>query len=249
MDTNNTSLEPKTPQWGLAGTFCWGIVVAIIAVIIQTLAVIGYASFIYGDFSEDLLTKLEYNGMALSIATFATFIFCNLLIFAIIKLKRNSNIRHYLALNTISLSEVKKWVLVICALIVLIDSLTYLLGKPIVVEFMIKTYSSAEIVWLFWVALVVAAPIFEELFFRGFLFTGLSSSFLGPIGAILVTSATWAAVHLQYDLYGIISIFVVGVILGIARFTTGSILTTIMMHSMMNLVATVQTAIYMANQA
>jgi membrane protease YdiL (CAAX protease family) len=247
MDISNTSLEPRAPQWGLAGTLCWGIVIAIITVIIQTLAVIGYAIFIYGDFSEELLTGLEYNGTALSIATFATFIFCSLLIFGIIKLKRNSNIGHYLALNTISLSEVKKWVLVIIALIVLTDSLTYLLGKPIVVEFMIKTHSSADIIWLFWIALIVAAPIFEELFFRVFLFAGLSSSFLGPIGAILVTSATWAAVHLQYDLYGIISIFVVGVVLGIARFTTGSILTTIMMHSIMNLVATVQTAIYMAD--
>jgi membrane protease YdiL (CAAX protease family) len=247
MDINSTSLEPRAPQWGLAGTLCWGIVVAIITVIIQTLAVIGYAISIYGDFSEELLAGLEYNGTALSIATFATFILCSLLIFGIIKLKRNSNIRHYLALNTISLSEVKKWVLVIIALIVLSDSLTYFLGKPIVVEFMTKTHSSADIMWLFWIALIVAAPAFEELFFRGFLYAGLSSSFLGPTGAILVTSATWAAVHLQYELYGILSIFVVGVVLGVARFTTGSILTTIMMHSIMNLVATVQTAIYMAD--
>jgi len=247
MDINNSSLEPRAPQWGLAGTLFWGTVVAVVTVFIQTLAVISYAIFVYGDFSEELLTELEYNGMALSIATFATFIFCSLLIFGIVKLKRNSNIKHYLALNTISLGEVKKWVLIIFALIVLTDSLTYLLGKPIVVEFMTKAYRSADLMWLFWIALIVAAPIFEELFFRGFLFTGLSSSFLGPAGAILVTSATWAAVHLQYELYGIISIFIVGLVLGIARFTTGSILTTIMMHSIMNLVATVQTAIYMAD--
>jgi len=41
--------------------------------------------------------------------------------------------------------------------------------------------------------------LFEELFFRGFLFRGLSSSFMGPVGAVLVTSALWALIHTQYD--------------------------------------------------
>ena len=87
------------------------------------------------------------------------------------------------------------------------------------------------------------APILEELFFRGFLYSGLSSSFLGPLGTILITSISWAAIHLQYDLYGISTIFVFGLLLGAARLKTHSLIVPVLMHALMNLVATIQAVI------
>ncbi len=53
----------------------------------------------------------------------------------------------------------------------------------------------------------IAAPVFEEFVIRGFLFRGWSESFLGPIGAILLTSAVWAMDHTQYDWFGRLEIF------------------------------------------
>jgi membrane protease YdiL (CAAX protease family) len=51
----------------------------------------------------------------------------------------------------------------------------------------------------------------------------------------------WAAIHLQYDAYGIGMIFVCGILLGYARMRTGSVLLCMVMHAFMNLVATIQT--------
>ena len=72
---------------------------------------------------------------------------------------------------------------------------------------------------------------------------GFRSSFLGPIGAVVLTPAAWAAIHLQYDAYGISTIFVMGCLLGTARIQTGSVLLPIGMHVLVNLIATTEAAL------
>jgi hypothetical protein len=47
-------------------------------------------------------------------------------------------------------------------------------------------------------------------------------------------------VHVQYDLYGITIIFLAGLLFGFARWRTGSIYPCVLMHGLMNLVATLQ---------
>ena len=123
------------------------------------------------------------------------------------------------------------------------DGLNILLGRDIVPEFMSIAYPSANPVWLLWVAVVFAAPLFEEMFFRGFLLEGFRLSFLGPIGAVFLTSAAWAAIHSQYDAYDLTVIFVYGCILGIARLKTGSVLIPMGMHSLTNSIAMLEAAI------
>jgi len=54
-----------------------------------------------------------------------------------------------------------------------------------------------------------------------------------------VTSLLWAMLHMQYELAYVAVIFVVGLVFGYARLKTNSILTPLMMHFVMNLVATV----------
>jgi membrane protease YdiL (CAAX protease family) len=123
-----------------------------------------------------------------------------------------------------------------------VDCLTIVLGRPLIPEFMSLAYTSADPVWLLWVAVVIAGPIFEELFFRGFLLAGFRASFLGPIGAVVLTSASWALIHLQYDAYDMSTIFVVGCVLGASRLKTGSVLLPIGMHILNNLIATIEAA-------
>ena len=83
----------------------------------------------------------------------------------------------------------------------------------------------------------------EEIAFRGFLFRGLSASRLGIAGTLLVTSAAWALMHVQYDWLGIAQIFLLGLLLGWLRWASGSTLLTIALHVMANFVAMLETAI------
>ena len=80
----------------------------------------------------------------------------------------------------------------------------------------------------------IAGPIVEEFVVRGFMFRGWSQSFLGPIGAIVLTSAVWAMNHTQYDWFARLEIFGMGLALGYFRWRSDSTWLTVMVHSALN---------------
>ncbi|MEE8512697.1 MAG: CPBP family intramembrane glutamic endopeptidase, partial [Acidiferrobacterales bacterium] len=107
-----------------------------------------------------------------------------------------------------------------------------------------RVYKTAQNLWLLFFAIVVAAPAFEEIFIRGFIFQGL----LSPVGAkatIILTSLLWALVHLQYDAVEVSMIFAAGLLLGYARLQTNSIYVPMAMHSLWNLSSAIETMIYL----
>jgi hypothetical protein len=207
-----------------------------------------YITVVHGDVTagagQQLVRQLENDGVLLSVSTIATFIVCSLLVMGIVTLKKGASPRSYLALNPVTGSTLRNWIILVFVLILLSDAITFLLDKPVVPDFVSNLYVSTEPAWLLWLAFIIAAPLFEELFFRGFLFTGLASSTLRPTGAIVLTAAAWSLVHFQYDWYGIITVFVLGLVLGYARFTSGSVLLTVALHSFVNFVATVEAVLF-----
>jgi membrane protease YdiL (CAAX protease family) len=64
------------------------------------------------------------------------------------------------------------------------------------------------------------------------------------MGAVGITSLLWAVIHLQYDIYGITTVFALGLLFGIARLKTDSIHLLMVMHSLTSLVASMETALY-----
>jgi membrane protease YdiL (CAAX protease family) len=88
---------------------------------------------------------------------------------------------------------------------------------------------------LYWLVLVVSAPVAEEIIFRGFLFRGWSESKLGGFGALMLTSLIFGAIHLQYSVQGMIAVVGMGLMFGVVRWRTGSTVLTIMMHAAWNL--------------
>ena len=81
----------------------------------------------------------------------------------------------------------------------------------------------------------IAGPIMEEFVFRGFMFRGWSESFLGPIGAIVLTSALWGMYHTQYDWSQRFWIFVFGLALCTFRWRSGSTWLAVIVHSGINI--------------
>lgn len=72
------------------------------------------------------------------------------------------------------------------------------------------------------------------------MFAGLKQSRLGVVGAVIISAAVWAGIHLQYDLHGILVIFFLGLFLGFVRHKTGSTWLCVILHSIMNLIATIE---------
>jgi len=82
--------------------------------------------------------------------------------------------------------------------------------------------------------------------FADFLFAGFQRSWLGIIGTIIVTSVLWAAIHVQYDHYGMAVIFLAGLVLGFARAKTGSLWLCVVLHSLMNVIAMIELLTYLS---
>ncbi|HMB23211.1 MAG: lysostaphin resistance A-like protein [Chloroflexota bacterium] len=91
----------------------------------------------------------------------------------------------------------------------------------------------AELDSPFWFFLVgaVFAPLVEEIFFRGFLFQGFRQKY-GWIGAMLLSSAIFAAAHL--DLVAFIPTFILGCLLAYMYHRSNSVWPGIILHFLVN---------------
>jgi sodium transport system permease protein len=84
--------------------------------------------------------------------------------------------------------------------------------------------------WVVWIVIGLTPAICEELFFRGLVFSGLRR--LGAWPAVLVTALLFGLAHAS--IYRLMPTFVLGVILGLLRWRSGSIVPGIVMHATNN---------------
>src|SRR5262249_16807638 len=90
------------------------------------------------------------------------------------------------------------------------DALTYLLGRDIVTPFQIASYLNArasQSLPLLWIAFTAVGPAGEEIMFRGFLYRGWARSERAVLPALVVISALWTAMHIQYDWFALTQVF------------------------------------------
>jgi membrane protease YdiL (CAAX protease family) len=231
--------------WGIWLTLLFsGIIVALFVFAQITVAVIFIC--ISGSHDPDKYVKALNGGLFLSVATCVGALPVICLSFLLALAKRGISVREYLGFRKIKILQYVSWILIIVLFIAINDNFSYFMGWDIVPKVVLDTYSSACIMPLLIFAVVVVAPLSEEIFFRGFLFKGLQASRLGSRGAVIIAAASWALLHLQYDFYGVISIFAGGILMGLAKCKTKSLLAPIAMHSVMNIVATLQ-AVFILN--
>jgi len=153
-------------------------------------------------------------------------------------MRKPLTVDEYLDLNIPSLKSMLGFLGLIILAMVLMESVNYMWDRP-TPEFMIKVYANTKNLPLFWIAVVIAAPFFEEFLFRGFMLEGMARSRLGMTGAVIITSAIWAVIHMQYGWFEIISIFFIGILLCIAKIKSKSLYVPIAMHLLMNLTASI----------
>lgn len=94
-----------------------------------------------------------------------------------------------------------------------------------------SNFTTQHEVVLAFLALVVAAPIIEEVIFRGYLF-GRLRNYAGTALAVLVTSLTFAFLHMQLNVG--IDVFALSIILCLLRVVTGSIWAGVLLHMIKN---------------
>ena len=157
----------------------------------------------------------------------------------------------YLALRWPSWKMLAVGVAALVALMVVWEVISRVAGRESSPGFMmdvLKTARADGALWLLVIAFCVVAPITEEFFARGFLYRGWSETFLRPAGAILLSSAVWTMMHLQYNWFFLAQVFSIGLLFGYLRYRSNSTWLTVILHGLNNLAATIQT-IWLANNS
>jgi membrane protease YdiL (CAAX protease family) len=246
---------PSPRFWGAWATIGLGLAIGLLFLAAQTLALIVYAIITLAsnpiDDVFEYLSGLASNGLVVSLSSIFSAVVGMLLIVVFIRIRGNKSVAAYIGLKRVSWKTVLLTLLGFVLVFIGISALEALFNmltgagssESVNTSFMTDTYTSAGWLPLLWIAVVIFAPVFEEAFFRGFLFVGLERSRIGVVGTILFTSLVWAALHMQYDLVGMATIVIMGIVLGVIRHRTRSLWPTIIFHSLWNFVALLGTAL------
>lgn len=235
--------------WGFWPTVGFSAIIGIVFFLIQVVIIMAVVvvamlrnpKLEIKQFSDTLST----HGLLQTVVIFAVAPFTIGLAILFAKIRKRIAIKQYFGLHSPGWKELIKWCLVVVLFAGCFDTLTFFINRPVVPEFMVSVYTTAYLTPLLWLAFIIVAPLTEEIFFRGFLFKGIESSRMGPAGAIVITSLAWAALHTQYDFYGMASIFLGGLLLGLARTKSNSIYPPIVMHALQNVIAMIEVVIYL----
>jgi membrane protease YdiL (CAAX protease family) len=217
--------------WGRWATFGLGLTAMLVGQIAALTAVMWW----YG-LGLAQLPNLASDGV------FVSLIVCistpvQVLLLALMARWAGANPTDYLGLTLPRKGDVAVGIIAVVVFVLLVDGISWLLGRDIVTQFQLDTYRTASAAgWLPWLlfTVVVMAPIGEETLFRGFLFRGWHRSPRDIWPVIVVTAMLWAVVHLQYDPYGIAQVFACGLVLGWLRWVTGSTILSMLMHGLIN---------------
>ena len=229
----------RPPPWSRVATLAWAILVAILSTLIAAIGLILWRPDVLSK-SADLLSDARLLATLTSIWNAAQ-------IAGLVLLAR---LAHWPASSYLGLIRPsgRDTAVALGALVLFIagsDALTYLLGRDIVSPFQLTSYLSAQAsqsLPVLWLGFVVVGPAGEEVMFRGFLYRGWIRSERDVLPGLVVISALWASMHVQYDWFGIVQVFLMGLLLGVVRWQSGSATLTMLMHGLNNLWAILETA-------
>jgi len=239
-------LEKPCKTWGFWSTTIFGLISILVWVIAQTLAGVAVLRWLgTSPNATDLeLEIITTHALTISVATIASMPPATFVLF-LAAWRADCSVTDYFALTWPARRDLLIGIAIVVVLLPLGDLTSYLTGHEIVPAAVVDAYKTARAsghVLTLAFALVVIAPLMEELLFRGFLFRGYAASRLGVVGAILLTSVIWASMHIQYDIFYILQIVVLGCVFGWVRWRSGSTLLTIILHAIVNLTALLQVA-------
>ena len=243
--------EPRPRQvWKFWGTALWGLFI-FAAMFAGQMAVIIYLILAqHGPFDIAAAIRLVGSGLTISLSVIAGLPAVLAALWFAIRFTATP-FKDYLGLCRPLWKHTLLGAIGLAAIVVGWDLMSRATGRDVAPGFMVDVLKSAQssgALWLLIFAFCVAAPISEELFARGFLYRGWSESALKPVGAILLSSAAWTALHLQYDWYFFGEIFTIGVWLGFLRYRFHSTWATIIVHGLNNFAAVLQT-MWLAGQS
>ncbi len=241
--------HPSCVPWGFWASTGFGVLAILAWLLFQWLAAVVIFAWlgISTQSSAEEIKAVASHGAMIAAATIGAMP-AAVAVLALAARLAHCRVADYLALVRPARSDLLLGIAILAVLLPLGDLASWMTGRDIVPAFVVDAYRTARTsntVVIFILALVVAAPVMEELLFRGFLLRGYAASRLGSGGAVLLTSAAWASMHVQYEVFYVVQIFILGCVFSWLRLRSGSTTLTLILHGLVNLTAITQT-VYIA---
>lgn len=174
------------------------------------------------------LQLASQHGMVISFTAILSFFMVFFTILILAKLQKTP----LKTILPIKKSKLSLWI-IFSIILVFLNTIFYQISLLLEREpmlFMDSLAQTANPLWLLILAVVLIIPIYEELIFRGFMWSALVNSKLGIVGASLITSGVFAWVHFQYGVVELMMIFALALLFGMARLYSGSLKLPIFLH-------------------
>ena len=153
-------------------------------------------------------------------------------------MRKGLSFAEYLALHRFRIVQFFIWAAALALVLIGGEQLLVWQGDKSGEEFMLDLLKSGKSLGPLVVALTLGASLGEELLFRGFMFRGMAESRAGWGLAILVPNVFWVLMHVQYAWPTLTVLFAMGIVLGLARHYSGSVVLPIVLHFLSNAIST-----------
>jgi uncharacterized protein len=222
-------------SWGIAATLGFAFIAFVFG---QAIGIGAVTAAIGAD-----LSRASMDGAAVALSVLAG-IPVQVVTVALAARLTGEDLQAYLGLDVPRRIDIIVAVSALAVLIVAANLLTLAFGRELVPPFQLEIHRSAlaeGAVLPLWFAILIVAPVGEELLFRGFLFRGFVHGPRDALPGILAISLIWSLLHIQYDWFGAALVFAIGVYLGYVRYLSGSTTLVILLHMLLNLESIAET--------
>lgn len=235
-------LPPPKP-WNGWMTLVWLLAAMTVWMGVQTVFMIFWAIGTGSGFDQKDMNALVYDGDFIGLSTIISAVVACPFCYWVGRWKSGFSGWDYLGLLKMPRPLVVIfWTVATVALSFGFSAISPLFGVEETPEFMKKAVRSSDFLPFMILGVVVGAPLLEEFIFRGMVFRGWRESRMGLWGTLLVTSLIFTLLHaFQYGIVILVWVFLLGMLMGLAREKTGSLWVPIIMHAVNNAVATVGT--------
>ncbi|MEM6884885.1 MAG: CPBP family intramembrane glutamic endopeptidase [Verrucomicrobiota bacterium] len=104
-------------------------------------------------------------------------------------------------------------------------------------EFMAQMMLSTNYRIPLYATFIIAAPLIEEVVFRGYMYHQLMRTPLPRVAVVLVISVLFTLIHFQYHVYELVQVFTLGVLLSVMRDRSGSLAPSLVVHVLWNAIS------------
>lgn len=232
--------QPPSGLWGAWATTGFGCLIGIVLLVIQAIIIAVYVVYKMSSASPptdmiQFVSSIATNGFIIGISVLIVDSAGLLMLAGIIKLKRGLSIADYLGFRRISRRTVLNMLPFVLAFLVVIYLISFIPGQSSKGSFVVEAYRNSGMRIILWIDIVLLAPLFEETFFRGFVFASYRRTWLGITGTVIVTAFVWALLHFgEYNLVAVGALFLFGLVLGAIREKTDSIWAPLVLHAVYN---------------